>query len=555
MARSSWNMEIGLVGALAVGAIVVGTGLVVAGLEWLYPHSSPADKPMNQATTRPAPRQTAGVGTARKENASAFAAKPQTPPPTPSRPTPSPQRISELLKAKAKRSFVPMPQAETVVESRPRERREEIAVVRQASALEKLKEEAKKSASFGEVQMVIAKAAMERLPKAVDEIPPEAKPENIPDPAATPEALPVKPAAPPASPPANSSSNTSTNSTDESPPKRSSNRATNAPELSEEVQPAQAVAPRPGSSANGGTNNGASEEAPENLGVPPPRPQPQFLRDQSVLLDPGEYQFEFGLSYTSNAVDSPLGLTINNNTLVTNLRRTTRTVMIPTEFRLGLGPETQAFVNLPLGYSGQSVTIGNYVDNSDTLGIGDMGFGLTQVLYGPKADRPTVMGSFSFTAPTGETSIPAAQQLPGVALGNGFWTMSSGLTAIRSLDPIAIFYGFTYTYTFSTEFGGSTLDAGNILSYRVGVGYAINSRVTLSTAFTGAYIGDLKLNDNTVGGTAREPFQLRLAATIVNPERDQKGQATKGKMTTEPFLTFGLSDTAPDVIFGIRRTY
>ncbi len=329
--------------------------------------------------------------------------------------------------------------------------------------------------------------------------------------------------------------------------------AESAPSDSEDAE----ERPRPSASSASEPHRASESEAaaPEQLGVPPPRPQPQFLRDQSVLLAPGEYQFELGFSYNHNVTQTPISIDLEDSSVVTQLRTVTTTFLTPLEFRLGVQPGLQAFISAPFGYSKQQLVVATLANTEEEWGIGDVGFGLTKVLREPQADKPTLLGLFGVTAPTGKANIPATQQLPGVVLGSGFWTISTGLVAIRSFDPVVTFASLNFTYTFDASIGDLSLSPGNIVSYRFGVGYAVNSRVTLSTAFTGAHIGGIRLDDRYLSGTAREPFSLRLAATIVDRERSMTGHSSVSKRATEPFVNLGLSQAAPEVIFGIRWTF
>jgi hypothetical protein len=294
---------------------------------------------------------------------------------------------------------------------------------------------------------------------------------------------------------------------------------------------------------------------PEAIGVPPPRPQPQFLRDTSVLLDPGEYQFEYGLSYTTNVQTTAVGVNVNDNTVVTSLRTLTRTATVPAELRVGFRNDTQGFVSLPFGYNLQQIAIANTADSSDGIGIGDLSFGLTRVLRKPQPERFTILGNFAASAPTGLAQLSSLQQVPGVSLGSGYWTLSGGLVFIRTIDPIAAFVGLNYIKTFEATINNLDLEPGDIFSYRFGLGYAINSRVTISSSFNGAYITDLELGGRLVPGSAREPLTVRLAATILSKGPSLVGASKGRRKTTEPFIALGVTDAAPDTSFGVRWTY
>jgi hypothetical protein len=274
-----------------------------------------------------------------------------------------------------------------------------------------------------------------------------------------------------------------------------------------------------------------------------------------VLLDPGEYQFEYGVSYTTNLQTTAIGVNVNDNTVVTSLRTLTRTASVPLEFRVGCRNDVQAFMSLPFGYNLQQISIANTADSNDGIGIGDLSFGLTRVLRKPQPERFTILGNMSTSAPTGLAQLSNIQQVPGVALGSGYWTLSGGLVFIRSIDPIAAFVGLNYTQTFQTSLNNLDLEPGNIFSYRFGLGYAINSRVTISSSFNGAYISELEVAGRTIPGSAREPLTVRLAATILSKGPSLIGPAKGRRKTTEPFIAMGVTDAAPDTSFGVRWTY
>jgi hypothetical protein len=311
----------------------------------------------------------------------------------------------------------------------------------------------------------------------------------------------------------------------------------------------------PNAPSGGSGSTKQPDKQPEAIGVPPPRAQPQFLRDTSVLLDPGEYQFEYGVSYTTNLQTTAVGLNVNANTVVTSLRTLTRTATVPMEFRVGCRNDTQAFVSLPIGYSLQQISIANTADSSDGVGLGDLSFGMTRVLRKPQPERFTILGNFSASAPTGLSQLSSIQQVPGVALGSGYWSLSGGLVFIRTIDPIAAFIGVNYTQTFETMINNLDLQPGDIFSYRFGLGYAINSRVTISSSFNGAYITDLEVGGRLIPGSAREPLTVRFAATILSKGPSLVGASKGRRKTTEPFITLGVTDAAPDTSFGLRWTY
>lgn len=315
------------------------------------------------------------------------------------------------------------------------------------------------------------------------------------------------------------------------------------------------------SNSNSGAGADASVEDPEEYGVPPPRRVPLFLQESTVLLEVGEYQYESGIRYSTNANVFPISAILDGTAFVTNATRKQQAIITPLEFRVGVGDELQAFVSLPLGWSKQRTTVQATQQGEDNkLGIGDLSFGLTKLLWEWKEDRTRLLGSVSVSAPTGPSAFAINSQSDYASLGRGYWTAGGGVNVVHVIDPLAFFGGVGYTQTFPIDAGGGrNLDAGNTFFYSLGLGYAVNPSVSLNTAFSGGYTGELTLNDARLAGTATEPLSLKVAATFANINKNDKKKKAHHKYLAatirEPFLRFGLTGSATDVDFGIRITY
>lgn len=289
----------------------------------------------------------------------------------------------------------------------------------------------------------------------------------------------------------------------------------------------------------------------ETIGVPPPKEQPQFLRNDSILMEPGDYQWEIGLSYARNLNQSPVGQFLGETAIVGNLRRVNRVLQMPIELRLGLTPDLQGSISIPIGLANQEVSIGGAELTDDSFGIGDLSLGLTRLIRQGDLTEPNVLGFLSMSIPTGQASLATSLDDPSIALGRGFYTLTTGLTFTRTFDPLVFFSGFGYQHNFEANFAGvGRLNPGNGGFYRLGVGYAVNSNVSLSTAFTGAFLANAEINDIRLGGTSREPLSLRIAATVV-----RKQKSVKKARTIEPFVNLGLNEDATDTVLGVSWTY
>jgi hypothetical protein len=309
-----------------------------------------------------------------------------------------------------------------------------------------------------------------------------------------------------------------------------------------------------GTSTDGAAAGPAGSASATTIGVAPPKEQPEFLRQDSVLLEPGEYQLEFGLAYTLSNSTNTLSLQQGGAIFAGDVVRTNRLIISTIDVRLGITPDWQGSVVLPFGWSSGQLVFAGADEYSSTGGIGDINVSLTRLLQEGDMESATIMANFSCSAPTGQSNFASSIAVPGASLGQGFWTATAGITMVRVFDPLVLFGGFGYQHRFDTEIAPNvTLSPGVLAYYRFGVGYAINSKITLNGSFNGSYLTEIHINNRRSAGSAREPLQLRLAMTIANrePNSPRNGKAR----TIEPYLTIGLTDVAPDVQMGIGWSY
>lgn len=284
------------------------------------------------------------------------------------------------------------------------------------------------------------------------------------------------------------------------------------------------------------TSDGAQSPI-ESYGEAPVDRTPQFLRSVSPLLSRGQWQFDYGLAYSLQEGHFPA---IEGGNLVrADVRR--RSLIVPLALRYGINRETQFFFNAPVGWA--DTELATILGDEDTSvgGFGDLDFGITRLLCQDARCGWSLVGTVRGTAPTGSRDSPLI--LDDTGIGNGVWRAGGDMLMIQNLDPIILFYGGGYTYSFEREFAGVDVRLGHQFLYNMGIGFAVNERVTLSTAFLGSYISETNFNGISVANTDQEPIQIRMAATIA---RCQK--------LVEPFVTFGLTDTAPSAQFGVIFT-
>lgn len=283
------------------------------------------------------------------------------------------------------------------------------------------------------------------------------------------------------------------------------------------------------------------------FGEPPPDNSLQFLRTQDVLLAQGKWQADMGFVYTNFDTTSPAALVNGGGTVVGvangDVRR--RLMYSPFAARYGLTKNIQIFGVLPVGFSNTQISIaGISSNNTNAFGLGDFTGGASFHLLEACGDCPDVILTLGFTAPSGRFSPPLFSVVPGTNLGQGFWAAQSNLLFVNRYDPIIVFYGLGYRHLFQRDFGGISFQAGEQLSYQLGVGFSVNDRVTLSTALLGFYISQAKQAGSTIPGSNLEPVSLRFAATI----------SRRGHLL-EPFAIIGATQAAPAFSLGVVFTY
>jgi hypothetical protein len=108
-----------------------------------------------------------------------------------------------------------------------------------------------------------------------------------------------------------------------------------------------------------------------------------------------------------------------------------------------------------------------------------------------------------------------------------------------------VLYGAVgYSHEFSRDFLGIHYRPGEIFNYRFGVGFAVNDRITLSTALINLIQGTWSAAGESLPASSQEPMTIRLAMTV----------SASRRFIVEPFVTFGLNDDAPEADLGVILT-
>jgi hypothetical protein len=304
--------------------------------------------------------------------------------------------------------------------------------------------------------------------------------------------------------------------------------------------------PAPGAEGStSGTSSGSIAQV-EKLGDAPPSNSLVFLR-QSLLLEPGKHQFDWGLTYSVFNDTFALPIVNHSGTVVgvANERQRLRLMTIPFAFRYGLTDGVQVYINAPLGWANSEIT----TDNGDSInnnfgGMADMSAGFSvQLMKGCGAWVPDLIASLGFIAPTGHATFASSLLASNSFLGQGFWDLTTSFIAVHTLDPVVFYYGGGYVHRFENSIDGFNVNPGEEFDYLFGVGFAMNPWITISGTMIGSTITRYGVNGVTIPGSDQDPIRFRISCTMVKDSR-----------ICEPFAEIAMTPDAPSRV-GITFTY
>lgn len=270
-----------------------------------------------------------------------------------------------------------------------------------------------------------------------------------------------------------------------------------------------------------------------------------FLRTQTPLLKPRQWQFDYGITYSILETDFPVllppGPIVGPDPVLTTELVKLRTADALLGFRYGITERLQWAGSTTVGWQGTEFANGFFHRKTDASGIGDIATGLNYLLFAETECSPSVITSVNMTAPTGNPRSPRILTDSGTGLGA--WTFASDVLMVKAYDPLVLFWGAGYRWFLEDTFHGERVKIGDSIQYSFGTGFGVNERVTLSCALLGAYDLDSRLNSVRLRGTGGDAISVRLAATIL-----------KDCKIVEPFVNFGLTQRVPEAFLGVIWT-
>lgn len=148
---------------------------------------------------------------------------------------------------------------------------------------------------------------------------------------------------------------------------------------------------------------------------------------------------------------------------------------------------------------------------------------------------PNMIVHLRVKAPTGKTP----------RFGSGVWGVKSGLTMVKSSDPIVLFSNLTYAANFPGEVNDRDINPGNAVEFSAGLAYALNYHVALNAGFEQAFVGPSVLDGADVAGSRLVVANLKTGLTI----------ALTKNLSMDTSVGAGLTEDSPDLTVSVSFPY
>ena len=202
--------------------------------------------------------------------------------------------------------------------------------------------------------------------------------------------------------------------------------------------------------------------------------------------------------------------------------------------------------------------------------IGDVNFGVAYKFLDETSTLPDAVVSVRVKAPTGKEpfGIKLVQQTnndnlyvpESLPTGNGVWSVTPGISLVKTFDPAVLFGSLSYTHNFEDSFDdissqvnqkvGGKVRLGDSFQFGVGVAFALNEKMSMSFSVSDLVQRKSKLKPD--GGDWQSVVSSDANAGYFNVGMTI---AASDNLTIVPNLAIGMTDDAPDFTFSLKFPY
>lgn len=222
------------------------------------------------------------------------------------------------------------------------------------------------------------------------------------------------------------------------------------------------------------------------------------------------------------------------------------------------------------GGNGGASNVTTEQDVSRDPTIGDVNFGIAYKFLDESANTPDAVVSLRVKAPTGKdpfgiklrktddnTNLFVPDTLP---TGNGVWSITPGISLVKTFDPAVLFGSLSYTHNFEESFDDISSDVnqknpgkvriGDSFQIGAGVAFALNEKMSMSFSVSDLVQRKSKLKQD--GGDWQSVVSSDANAGYFNVGMTI---AATDNLTIVPNLSIGMTDDAPDFSFSLKFPY
>lgn len=199
-----------------------------------------------------------------------------------------------------------------------------------------------------------------------------------------------------------------------------------------------------------------------------------------------------------------------------------------------------------------------------------MNFGIAYKFLDETANLPDAVVSVRVKAPTGQepygiklieqannNNLAVPESLP---TGNGVWSVTPGISLVKTFDPAVLFGSLSYTHNFEESFGDISpnvnqkvpgkISLGDSFQLGVGVAFALNEKMSMSFS-----VSDLVQRKSRIKQTGQD--WQSVVSSDANAGYFNVGMtiAASENLTIVPNLSIGMTDDAPDFTFSLKFPY
>jgi len=202
--------------------------------------------------------------------------------------------------------------------------------------------------------------------------------------------------------------------------------------------------------------------------------------------------------------------------------------------------------------------------------IGDVNFGIAYKFLDESENLPDAVATLRIKAPTGKNpygikliqdpgndNLSVPQSLP---TGNGVWSITPGISLVKTFDPAVLFGSLSYTYNMQDSFSdisptvNSTVPGdvklGDSWQIGAGIAFALNEKMSMAFSFSDQFSRKSKVRPSgqdwqSIPDSDYNAANFNIGLTI----------AATDKLTIVPNLAIGLTQDAPAFSFSLKFPY